>query len=141
MPDSKDELHVVSLSTREGHLHVILVLNDDPVITIVILKLDFLRADRVLGGERVGGGDEGLEVRGLYTFEDGAFALGSEVKGELDVVASDCCFDHCFGYVFLVNLLREFFGYQLNLEVIDYNIKNVYDCPPIYTPRKWAIRN
>ena len=114
MPDSKDELHVVSLSTREGHLHVILVLNDNPVITIVILKLDFLWADRVLGGELVGGGDEGLVVRGLYTFEDGAFALGGEVKGELDVVASDCCFNHCFSYVFVVNLLREFFGYQLN---------------------------
>ena len=87
----------------------------------------------MFGCELVCGGDEGLVVGCLYTFEDWALALGCEVKGDLDVVASVCCFNHCFGFVFLVNFERVFW-YQLNLEVIDY-IKNVFVCAPIYTPR------
>ena len=113
LPDSKDELHVGVIGESEGHLHVIVILNDHPVITIVILELDLFWANVVLSSELVGCGDEGLIVSCRYTLEDGAFALGSEVKGKFDVLARVCCFNHCFGYVFLVNLLRVF-GYQLN---------------------------
>ena len=75
----------------------------------------------MFGSELVCGGDEGLVVGCLYTFEDWALALGSKVKGDLDIMASVCCFNHCFGFVFLVSFERVF-GYQLNLEVIDFII-------------------
>ena len=73
--DSKDELRVVSICHCEGHLHVILIFNYNPVIAIVILELNFFWADLVFGSELVGGGDEGLEVGCQYLLEDGAFAL------------------------------------------------------------------
>ena len=81
-------------------MHVIVILNDYPIIAIVILKLDFFWANLMLSCELVGCGDESLVVRSLYTLEDGALALGSEVKGKFDVLALVCCFNHCFGFVF-----------------------------------------
>ena len=81
LPYNKDELYVVAIGKREGHLHVIVILNDNPIIAIEVLELDFLRANFMLSYELVGRGDEGLVIISLYTLKDGAFALGSEVKG------------------------------------------------------------
>lgn len=75
VPDSKDELHIVSICQCEGHLHVIVIFNDYPVIAIVILELDFSWADLVLRSELVSGGDKRLVVGSQYFLEDGAFAL------------------------------------------------------------------
>ena len=62
MSDSEDKLHVGSIGNFEGHLHVIFIFNEYPVIAIVILEFDFLWADLVLGSELVGCGDESLVV-------------------------------------------------------------------------------
>ena len=81
LPYNKDELYVVAIGKCEGHLHVIVILNDNPIIAIEVLELDILRANFMLSYELVGRGDEGLVIISLYTLKDGAFALGSEVKG------------------------------------------------------------
>ena len=62
MSDSEDKLHVGSIGNFEGHLHVIFIFNEYPVIAIVILELDFLWADLMLGSELVCRGDESLVV-------------------------------------------------------------------------------
>ena len=105
LPDGEDELHTAVIASKlEGHLHIVIILNDNPVVTIVVSELDFIGADLVLGSELVGRGDESLVVGCLYTFVDRALALSCEVEGDFDVQALVCCFNHSVGFDFLVNL-------------------------------------
>jgi hypothetical protein len=58
LPNGEDQLHAAVIASKlEGHLHIVIILNDNPIVTIVISKLDFIGADLVLGGELVGRGD------------------------------------------------------------------------------------
>ena len=98
--DGENDLAVAAASKGESQLDVVVVLNDDPVVTVMVTEIDLLRVNLVLGSEIFGGREQGLEVRGHDTLDYRGLALSCKVEGQFDVQVLIISFNHSCGYFF-----------------------------------------
>jgi len=77
--DGELEFHVGAGGNCEGEFKVLIIFNDDPVVSIVVTQLNIL-VDVVLGSKLLGLGHEGGVVGGEHTLDYRAHLLGAQIE-------------------------------------------------------------
>jgi hypothetical protein len=83
--DGEDQLAGAAAVECESQLKIVIVLNDDPIVAVVVTDIDLLWADLMLGSEVFSLSEESLIVGDHDALDDRALALGCEVEGQLDI--------------------------------------------------------